>query len=167
MRTALTTLFAPIFVVVMVGVVLAYPSPTDLWDSMKPLEVQVKPVATGGPSVQKIVTDLSSGLPEDVADRSRENADCFQNLAIADKQKLDRCAGFVYQALIEVEQLANAPVVQKTFETADQRVLVQQLRLAATEVCRIKWAKSQIIGELAIRSPACEVSQVQLASDAE
>lgn len=167
MKTALTTFLAPLFLVFMIGVVLAYPSPSDLFTALQPLKPKQTQVAAGGPSVQTIVTDITEGIPETVANRSIANADCFQDLAQADDQKLDRCAKFAYQTLIEVERYANAPVIQQTFQTADNKALVQQLKLAATEVCRIKWATNRLPVKWAINTPVCEVSEVQLASEIE
>lgn len=164
MWRALSTIAAPFFAIGVVALVVAFPTPYDLAEALRPVPDN-KPVAAGGPSVEKVVTDLSSGLPEAVTDRSLENADCFQNLAIADKAKLDRCAEFAYQTLIDVQQHADNPAVQQTFQTADNKRFFQQLKLAAAEVCRIQWAGQGGKTRYAVQTPACTAAEVKLASD--
>jgi hypothetical protein len=132
--------------------------------AMTPLERDMKPVAAGGPNDETVITDLSRKLPNDVAGTATDNADCFRDLALADKAKLDRCATVVYQTLIDVEQYAALPKVREHLKAGDKRRIAEQLQLAASEVCRIKWAKNPV-DELTFESPACAAAQVQLASD--
>lgn len=166
MRLALTTLAAPAFVIAMLAVMVNYSGPSELWAAMQPIDSKLKPVNAGVPNVETAVRDLSERAPEPVAASAKANSDCFQRLALADQAKLDRCSKVVYQTLINLEKEAGSPVVQNTLEAkVEQRQVIQQLRLAATEVCRVSWAKRKTYDAFEFDNPACEASQVLLASD--
>lgn len=165
MRNAFATLLTPVFIVGMVALLLTYPSPRELWVAMQPVEASPKIVNAGAPIVETAIRDMSATGLVAVASRSTIDPDCFRGLALADEAKLNRCARVVYQALIELERESGSPTVRNTLEaTRGTKRVVEQLRLAATEVCRVKWAK-QIKPTDEFTSPACEVSQVALASD--
>ena len=166
MRRALTTLAAPLFAGLMAVTIFAYPTPQELWSDIQPIEQDLLPVNGGGPNVEAVIRNIAVSSPASAAsDTALDNQDCFQKLALADTAKLDRCARVVYQALIDMEKNASSPPVRQTLEaTNSHERVVQQLRLAATEVCRVTWSK-KAVGDAGLNSPACDASQVLLASD--
>ena len=160
MRMVVTTLLAPVFVVA-VGLLMAnYSSPSELWASLRPIKSDIRP-ADGASNVEEAVRDVAKQLPQ--VDLATGSEDCFRDLAVADKAKLDRCAGVVYQVLADVERHKNEPAVQQALREPDRERLIMQLQLAAAEVCRVKWVRTN--GAFSFDSPACEASNLRLVSD--
>lgn len=164
MRYALTTIFAPVVTLGLIVAMANYRTPGDLLMAFAPISDQLITVDAGGPNAEAVITDLSGNLPDSVARTATNNADCFRDLTLADKAKLDRCGAVVYQTLIDVQEFANTPIIRDRMNITDQRRIFEQLQLAASEVCRIKWSKNPV-DKFEFSSPACEAAQVQLASD--
>lgn len=158
MRSVAATVLAPIFAGAACLLVMTYPSPRVLLSELRPVGVEPAPVTEVGKThadtaIETLASRISSNTP---GDDVPGNADCFQDLSLADKAKLDRCAEIVYRALAEVEATRESPFVQYALREGSKEQVVQQLRLAATEVCRLKWTRHP--DGMPSDSPACEVS---------
>lgn len=161
-RAILATILAPFVLTLGMFLLVVYPSPAELVAAFKPQQTEVRTVEGGGPLVETVIRDLSSvPATEGLAERSE---DCFTGLAIADRAKLDRCAVVVYTALAEVERNASNPNVRNSLAVADQSRLTAKLKLAATEVCRITWAKDRD-NRFGFDTPPCQAAELTLASD--
>lgn len=160
MRMIVTTLLAPVFVVA-VGLLMAnYSGPSELWASLQPIKSDIRP-ADGASNVEEAVRDAAKQLPQ--VDLAAGSEDCFRDLAIADQAKLDRCARVVYETLAEVERNVDVPAVQQALRQPEKERLIMQLQLAAAEVCRVKWVRTN--GAYSFNSPACEASNLRLVTD--
>ena len=153
MRSFLGTILAPCFAVAALGLVTFVPSPSEIALAFKPYGTELVTVSGD---------DNAGNTPETIAERVKialgpaigDNADCFEELKLADQAKLDRCGRLVYQALAEVNE--NPNVFQTDVaQSADPKTLVQELKLAATEVCRERWSRE---GTIPRNSPACEIA---------
>ena len=162
MRQVFALVSAPILAVTVFGLILAFPSPRDFVASIQPPQQQIQVVNTGGPREEAVITNLSDGRTGTHSAVALNNSDCFADLALADKAKLDRCAEVVYQALIDVERAAQPGLVQNTMTAGGVRV-VEQLRYAAANVCRSRWATSPKDFSFDA-NPACKIAQIQVAS---
>lgn len=161
MRRVMLTLFAPIFAVGMLLVTALFPTPGDLIASISPVGTKLQPVDTGV-SVDGSASEYSFArrLANTAGPQAARNADCFEDLKLADQAKLDRCAVVVYRALAEVEQNGGPfRANERMIASLPDEQVIKQLRLAATEVCRAKWARSTALPS---DSPACELAQVSL-----
>ena len=157
MRSVAMTILAPMFAAVSCGLVLLYPNPAALVSELRPVGVVMSPVTeVGKTNADTAIETLAARVTDPEAGAASENADCFQDLSLADRAKLDRCAEVVYRALAEVEATRENPFVQQALNGGNREQVVQQLRLAATEVCRLKWTRHD--GGVPTDSPACEVS---------
>jgi hypothetical protein len=163
MRNILLTIMVPFFVVFIVATTTAYPTPAELWATLKPVNDTKNLVDSGGSLAPNTIKNSLGLLAERDQGSPTPDPDCFADLASADQTKLDRCAVAVYKTLIELEQERGLPAVAQALQRKEDQV-VPQLRLAAAEVCRIKWTKSPI-GRFSFDSPACEAANVHLASD--
>lgn len=160
MRMVVTTLLAPIFVIT-VGLLMAnYSGPSELWASLQPIKSDIRP-ADGASDVETAVRDAAVRLPQ--VDIAAGSSDCFRDLAIADKAKLDRCATVVFETLADVERYAGEPAVRQALREPEKERLIMQLQLAAAEVCRVKWVRTD--GAFSFDSPACAASNLRLVSE--
>jgi hypothetical protein len=165
MRQVTISVLAPFAALAAIGLAITYPGPTELWAGIQPVNQEIRVVDAGGTHASSVVQDITaSHLPEPAKQQPVANRDCFQDLALADQAKLDRCSRVVYQALIEVEKANRVPVIT-TLATASNNRLVERLKYAATEVCRSSWAK-QPVNKPNLDSPACEAAQIEIASGA-
>lgn len=163
MRQIVLTALAPFIVFGALGIAVTYPGPSDLWASVQPVPAEMRIVNSGGQREDAIVRNIANYAPAPVARQSVENADCFQDLALASTAKLDRCASVVYQALIDIERESKRPVLTGALTTASTTRVVNQLRYAAAEVCRSVWTNEPVKSDLA--SPACAIAEIRVASD--
>lgn len=161
MRRVMLTLFAPIFALGMMLVTALFPAPGDLIASISPVGTKLQPVDTGvGVDGSASEYSFARRLADTAGPQAARNADCFEDLKLADQAKLDRCAVVVYRALAEVEQNGGPfRASERMIASLPNEQIVKQLRLAATEVCRAKWARTDVLPE---DSPACELAQVSL-----
>jgi hypothetical protein len=164
MHRVIALVAAPVLATMTFGLISTYSSPSELWASVQPVDRELRVVSAGNDHVATVVTDIAAQLPEPASRRTTANSDCFANLALADGKKLDRCARVVYQALIDVEKM-NVGSVQQTMDAPDKTRMVEQLKLAATEVCRNAWVNDRVDNALP-ENPACETAQIQVALDA-
>lgn len=163
MRQIALLVIAPVAAAISVGMSAVYSSPQELWASVQPLNGDVRVVNAGAGHEEDVVRNIALKFPAGVGSVPAANRDCFQDLAQADAVKLDRCAGVVYQALIEVERQARKPVVSTALATADKARVVEQLKFAAAEVCRSTWSNTK--QKRLMQSPACEVAEIRVALD--
>jgi hypothetical protein len=161
MRQVMMLVLSPILAVTALTLANTYSSPAELWAAVQPVNPVMTVVDAGGHREEAVITDIARSFPRTVAQQPVANADCFQDLALADAAKLDRCATVVYKALIAVEQETKRPVIQQMMDATDRTRVVEQLKFAATEVCRNKWANAPRKGLL--RSPACAAAEIQVA----
>lgn len=154
MRSLLGTVLAPGFAVAALFLAAFVPPPSEIAMAFKPIGSEVNVVtAAGDPSNEREALNTIAGRIKLAAGPAiGDNADCFDDLALADQTKLDRCGRVVYQALAEVER--DPRVFETDVAHADPRALVQELRLAATEVCREKWART---GRVPADSKTCQL----------
>lgn len=165
MRRVVALFAAPVLAALALTVVFAFPSPRDLVAALTPVEREINIVQGGGLDAQTTLTNLSSELPTNAARITENNGDCFQDLALAGKDKLERCAAVVYQALIDVEKVRGQGLVREALDPNRARAF-EQLRYAAVEVCRNQWANQPIDAKLD-QQPACRASQIEIASTRE
>jgi hypothetical protein len=153
MRSFLGTILAPCFAIAALGLVAFVPTPSEIALAFKPYGAELVTVAgddNAGNSQETVAERVKIALGPAIGD----NADCFEDLKLANAAKLDRCGRLVYQALAEVNE--NPNVFQTDVaQSADPKALVQELKLAATEVCRERWSRE---GSIPRNSPACEIA---------
>ena len=158
MRSFAYTILAPAFALAAIGVLALVPSPKDIYLSFKPVGEPLIDVATGARDGREDFQNLAERIASTAADKLGTNADCFENLSLAGPEKLDRCGRVVYQVLAEVEDLPPVFTADNTHPVS-RETLVQELKLAATEVCRERWVRT---GTIPKDSPACAVSMAAL-----
>lgn len=158
MRSFAATIFAPAFALAALGVLAVVPTPRDIYFAIKPIGTELTDVAGGVRDGREDITTLASRIETAAGDSLGTNADCFEDLGLAVASKLDRCGKFVYQVLAEVEQNPQVFTADAAYPTT-RKALVQELRLAATEVCRERWSRTGVIPK---DSPACAVSLAAL-----
>lgn len=158
MRSFALTIFAPVLALAGLGLVALVPTPKEIVMAMKPVGTPLQIVQGRDPDAREPLVSLASRIKDAAGNQIGANADCFEDLNLADPAKLDRCGRVVYQALAEVEENPRS----FSFDTAapiSRKALVEELRLAATEVCRERWSRTGIVSEA---SPACAVSLAAL-----
>lgn len=155
-RSFIGLLLAPMFAGLGLFMVTALPSPGEIAMTSKllgaPLVTQLEASNNGNQSIQTLAERIGTATGQTIG----RNADCFEDLGLADKEKLDRCGRAVYQALAEVER---TPTVFTGEAVPTRDTLVQEIKLAATEVCRQKWSRA---GTLPLDSKACEIALTSL-----
>lgn len=160
-RSFIGLLLAPMFAAIGLLMVTVFPSPVEIAYAFKPmgatLIAKTEVNSHGDQSLQTLAERIGIATGQTVG----KNADCFEDLGLADKAKLDRCGRAVYQALAEVER---TPTVFSNEAAPTRDTLVQELKLAATEVCRQKWSRA---GTLPPDSKACEVALAPLETQRE
>lgn len=162
MRQIALLVIAPVSAIAALSLAAIYSSPSELWASVQPLNGEIRIVDAGARREEDVIRNITTKLPKNIGLEPDANRDCFQDLALADSTKLDRCAGVVYQALIEVERQVGKPVVSTVLALNDKSRVVEQLKLTAAEVCRSKWSSAKG-GRM--QSPACEVAEIRVALD--
>lgn len=158
MRSFALTIFAPMLALAGLGLVTLVPSPKEIVMAMKPVGTPLQIVQGRDPDAREPLVSLASRIKDAAGHQIGANADCFEDLNLADPAKLDRCGRVVYQALAEVEENPRAFSIG-TAAPISRKALVEELRLAATEVCRERWSRAGIVPEA---SPACAVSLAAL-----
>jgi len=153
MRDFLGTLLAPLLAVVGLGLVTFAPSPSDIALAFKPYGTPLE-VVDGGEDVHAPETDMAARIRIALGPTAKANADCFEELRLADEAKLDRCGKLLYQALAEVN---DNPAVFTTdvAESPSPKMVAQELKLAATQVCRERWSRD---GAIPKDSPVCTIA---------
>lgn len=166
MRPVTALIAAPFLAASVFAMVIMFPNgPGDVIASFTPVEREVNIVQAGSPNVQTAVFNMSEALPIKAANVTRANADCFQDLALAGKDKLNRCAEAVYQALIEVEKVRGQGMIREVLDP-NQKQAVERLRFAALDTCRVQWAKAPLDTPLEAQ-PACKAANIEIASNRE
>ena len=157
MRSFLGTILAPCLAIVGLGLVAFAPSPREIAYAFKPIGAEVEIVDGGDANEREALQSLTDRIELAVGPELGQNTDCFDDLRTADNEKLERCGRLVYQALAEVKE--NPQVFQTDVaQAASRETLMQELKLAATEVCRERWSREETGYE---KTPACEVAMVQ------
>lgn len=135
--------------------VLHTTGPTYLADFINPEVVDARPIIQN-------YADVVPGLRQALYDSEA----CFLDLPQASPEKLEQCAPVVTALISQVAQYQENPTVLRAFEVAGDQRLLQQLQIAAVEVCRTVWSNGRDITH-GLDTPACRVAQVQLAPSAE
>lgn len=169
MKRTLLNLVLPALAVGAIAVALAFPKPADLQiavtnGSIRPDFISVTQ-QRGNTDVRPLVEDFAAVLP-DLQQAFTDNEDCFIDLDQADAAKIERCAPAVTNLIAQVVAYQDNPVVARALEVEDNQRFVQQLQVAAVEVCRSIWS-SGADATHGFESPACQVAQVQLAPEIE
>lgn len=167
MKRTMLNFVLPTLALGAIVVTLFYPKPSDLQDAVSqvtPPSFIVEASAAGAiTDVRPLVEDFADVVPG-LQQTLDDNADCFVNLDQADQAKLERCAPAVTQLIAQVVAYQDNPVVVRALQTEGNHRFVQQLQVAAVEVCRSLWAQGDTITH-GLDTPACQVAQVQLAPD--
>lgn len=159
-RSFLGTILAPGIAVFGLLLVSFAPSPSEIVMGLKPIGESLEIVNGGDDNARESIQSLAGRLELAVAPELGQNSDCFDDLRLADNSKLDRCGRLVYQALAEVnENPAVTGFQTDVAQSASPKELMQELKLAATEVCRERWSRE---GAVPKDSPACEVALAQI-----
>lgn len=160
MRSFAATLFAPVFALASIGVMALVPSPSDIAMAFKPVGTDLTNVAGGVRDGRETLQSIAGRIKDAAGDRitHADAADCFESLGLAGPDKLERCGRIVYQVLAEVEENPTAFAFDQG-SPISRKAVVQELRLAATEVCRERWSRT---GSIPKDSPACAVSLAAL-----
>lgn len=153
---------APSIAVGMAALVMAFPSPRDLFEAVSYKPEHRVVLSTGVPDVSEALQSVSGSLGD--ASRRAIEEGCLNDLANADRAKLDRCAFTVVEALAELSEYQEQPGQNaRVHRLTEAGNTTERLRLAALEVCRAKWANSLHPFDPGA-SPACAVSDLVLAS---
>ena len=169
MKRTLLNLVLPGLAVSAIAVALAFPKPNDLQIAVTQATNRMaltEAVTTQGETdVRPLVQDFADVVPG-LQEAFDTNAECFLDLDQANAAKIERCAPAVTELIAQVVAYQDNPVVADALRLQDNQRFVQQLQVAAVEVCRSIWSGG---GDFAhgLDSPACRVAQVQLAPDIE
>lgn len=163
MRSFALTIFAPMLALAGLGLVALVPTPKEIVMAMKPVGTPLQIVQGRDPDAREPVVTLASRIKDAAGDHIGANVDCFEDLNLADPAKLDRCGRVVYQALAEVADNPRSFALD-TASPMSRKMLVEELKLAATEVCRERWSRT---GLFDTDSPACAVSMAALETPAD
>ena len=159
MRSFLGTILAPAIAIFGLLLVSFAPSPSEIALAIRPIGAPLEVVNGGDQNERESIQSLAGRLELAVAPELGKNTDCFDDLRLADNSKLDRCGRLVYQALAEVNENPNVGFPTSVAQSASPKELMQELKLAATEVCRERWSRE---GAVPKDSPACEVALAQI-----
>lgn len=156
-KSFLWTILAPCAAALGIALVMFAPSPKDIAIALKPIGTPLEVVNGGDPNERESIKSLADRFELAVGPELGKNSDCFDDLRLADNSKLERCGRLVYQALAEVNE---SPMGFPTdvAQSVSSKELMQELKLAATEVCRERWSRD---GTVPKDSPACEVALAQ------
>lgn len=166
MKRTLLNFVLPMLAIGAIAVTLSFPKPADLQSAVTQVtnrsafEGLIQP---GGTDVRPLVEDYADVVPG-LQQALDENADCFIDLNQATAEKLERCAPAVTQLIAQVVAYQDNPVVAQALKTEGNQRFMQQLQVAAVEVCRSVWSGGSEITH-GLDTPACLVAQVQLAPD--
>lgn len=160
MRSFLGTILAPCIALAGIALLLFVPSPSELAMTLRPYGVEINTVemANGSDTDETVAERIKVALGPALG---AENTDCFDELRLADEAKLDRCGRLVYQALAEVNENPGSFTTDVAQATSPE-MLVQELKLAATEVCRERWSRE---GSVPKDSPACQIALASVELD--
>jgi hypothetical protein len=137
MRIFGLTLFAPAFAVAAIALIAFAPTPSEIAMAFKAVGTPVSIVA-GGMHDREAEQTIASRFKELAGTDLTASSDCFDGIGLATQDKLDRCSKLIYQALRDVD---GTPFATDTASATDRKTLVQELKLAVTEVCRERWAR--------------------------
>jgi hypothetical protein len=158
-RSFLGTILAPAVAIIGLLLVSFAPSPSEIAMGLKPIGQSLEIVNGDDSHERESIQSLAGRLELAVAPELGQNTDCFDDLRLADDQKLERCGRLVYKALAEVnEDPSFKGFPTDVAQSASPRELMQELKLAATEVCRERWSRE---GAVPKDSPACDVALAQ------
>lgn len=164
MKRAVTNFVLPVVAVVAIGTALLFPKPADLQtalvEAVAPFQGTTV-VRTGDADARPLIQDYADVIPG-LQSAVDADADCFVALDQASAAKLRRCAPAVTEVVAQIAEYQDNPEVQRILEDGKNQKLVQQLQVAATEVCRSMWATGNSLDH-ALDTPVCLVAQVQLA----
>ena len=90
-----------------------------------------------------------------------EASGCLDQLSKLPAVKIEECSQLVAEAVLSIAQFQGNP---DTPLNSRQNMLVEQLRLAAANVCRARWAIVDTL-TFSVDDPACAVSTIVLASN--
>lgn len=138
MRIFGLTLFAPAFAVAALALNAFAPTPSEIAMAFKPFGTPVSLVKGQDDGRQSLET-IATRFKELAGTNLTASSDCFDGIGLATQDKLDRCSKLIYQALKDID---GTPYETDTASAAlDRKTLVQELKLAVTEVCRERWAR--------------------------
>lgn len=164
MKRAVTNFVLPTLAVIAIATALLFPKPTDLRnavaEAVAPLSGTTV-VETGGSDARALIQDYADVIPG-LQSAVDADADCFIALDQANAAKLRRCAPAVTEIVAQIAAYQDNPEVRRVLEDTQNQKLVQQLQVAATEVCRSMWATGDSL-DYALDTPVCMVAQVRLA----
>jgi hypothetical protein len=157
MRSFLGTILAPCIALFGLALVAFAPSPSEIAYAFRPIGVETQIVTGGSDDERQTIQSLAERIELAVGPDFGETTDCFDDLRTADNAKLEKCGKLLYQALAEVNE--NPAVFQTDVaQSTSRETLMQELKLAATEVCRERWSREE---QIPPDSPACEVAMAQ------
>ncbi len=166
MKRTLLNLVLPGLALGAIAVTLFFPKPADLQTAVTQVtnrsafEGMTSPGVTDARPLIDDYADVVPGLQQALV----ANADCFIDLNQATTEKLERCAPAVTQLIAQVAAYQDNPVVMHALKVEGNQRFMQQLQIAAVEVCRSVWSGGSEITH-GLDTPACLVAQVQLAPD--
>lgn len=157
MRSFLGLILAPAFAVIGLGIVMFVPPPSEIAMAYKPIGAESQIVNGGDTNDRQSIQTLAERIELAVGPELGQNTDCFDDLRTVDNAKLEKCGRLVYQALAEVNDASPTVFQTDVAQATSREALMQELKLAATEVCRERWSRE---GRVPDNSPACEVAMV-------
>lgn len=164
MKRAVTNFVLPTLAVIAIGTAMLFPKPADLQsaltEAIAPLSGTTI-VQTGEADARALIQNYADVIPG-LQSAVDADADCFIALDQASAAKLRRCAPAVTEIVAQITAYQDRPEVQRILEDGENQRLVQQLQVAATEVCRSIWSTGTTIDH-GLDTPVCMVAQVQLA----
>lgn len=169
-KRTLLNFVLPAIAIGAIAVVLAFPKPADLQVALnsnipRPDLFASASQPRGSTDVRPLVEDYADVVPG-LQQAFDTNADCFLDLDQATAEKLERCAPAVTDLIAQVVAYQDNPVVARALQNEGNQRFVQQLQVAATEVCRSVWSSGNDI-TYGLNTPACLVAQVQLVPNLE
>lgn len=164
MQRAVTNFVLPVVALTAIATALLFPKPTDLQtafaEAVAPLSGTTV-IQTGGADARALIQDYADVIPG-LQQAVDADADCFVALDQASAAKLRRCAPAVTEIVAQIAAYQDHPEVRRVLEDTQNQKLVQQLQVAATEVCRSIWATGDSL-DYGLDTPVCMVAQVRLA----
>jgi hypothetical protein len=164
MQRAVTNFVLPIVALTAIATALLFPKPTDLRtavvEAVAPLSGTTI-IETGEADARALIQNYADVIPG-LQQAVDADADCFIALDQASAAKLRRCAPAVTEIVAQITAYQDRPEVQRILEDGKNQKFVQQLQVAATEICRSIWATGDSL-DYALDTPVCQVAQVRLA----
>lgn len=164
MKRAVTNVVLPILALTAIGIAVMFPKPADLQTALVEAAApfgQDTSIYVGETDVRPFISDYAEIIPG-LQSAVDADADCFVALDQASAAKLRRCAPAVTEVVAQIVAYQDNPQVQRILNEGQNQRLVQQLQVAATEVCRSIWSTGSTMDH-GLDTPACLVAQVQLA----